>query len=182
MARYAALSQEAGIVPIVEPEELIDGDHTIEQCYDATQAILSSLFRELTLQRVELSGLLLKTSMVLAGKQAPQWPSPVADVARETVRCLRATIPPAVPGVVFLSGGQTETQASAHLDAMTRLGPQPWELSFSYARALQGPAMAAWKGDASNVEAGQKALYHRARLTSAARMGRYSPEMEDEAA
>jgi fructose-bisphosphate aldolase class I len=178
LARFAALSQEAGLVPIVEPEVLMDGGHTIERCFDATQRTLRRLFWELLGQRVELPGALLKTNMVLSGKDCPQQAS-IPEVAEATVRCLKTVVPPAVPGIVFLSGGQSDELATAHLDAMNKLGPQPWELSFSYGRALQAPAIKAWKGEDSNVPAGQKALFHRARLNGAARSGSYSPAMEE---
>lgn len=181
LARYAALSQEGGLVPIVEPEVLMDGDHTIERCYDATAKMLTALFDQLARHRVALEGTLLKTNMVLSGKDAPQRAG-VEEVAEQTVRCLRATVPREIPGIVFLSGGQSDEEATAHLSAMNRLEKGPWELSFSYGRALQAPALKAWKGSEANVEAGQKALYHRARLNGAARSGAYSPEMENEAA
>ncbi len=181
LARYAALSQEAGLVPIVEPEVLMDGDHSIERCYEVTSRTLTALFAELGEHRVGLEGTLLKTNMVLSGKSAAQR-AEVDEVARQTVRCLTDTVPAEIPGVVFLSGGQSDQEATAHLDAMNKLGTHPWELSFSYGRALQAPALEAWKGDRSNVEAGQKALYHRARLNGAARSGSYSPDMEQQAA
>ena len=181
LARFAALSQEAGLVPIVEPEVLMDGDHTIERCYDASKRTLEVLFEQLAMHRVSLPGTLLKTNMVLSGKEAPEQAS-VEEVAQQTVRCLRETVPSEIPGIVFLSGGQSDEQATAHLNAMNQLGKAPWELSFSYGRALQAPALKAWKGEPSNVEAGQNALYHRARLNGAARSGSYSAEMEDQAA
>ena len=181
LARYAALSQEAGLVPIVEPEVLMDGDHSIEQCYEVTGRTLGSLFQHLDMHRVDLAGTLLKTNMVLSGKSAEQRAG-VEEVARETVRCLSETVPAEIPGIVFLSGGQSDQEATAHLDAMNKIGRHPWELSFSYGRALQAPALEAWKGDPSNVEAGQRALYHRARLNGAARSGTYSPDMEQAAA
>jgi len=178
LARYAALCQEAGLVPIVEPEVLMDGDHTIERCFEVTEAVLSSVFRALRDQRVALEHLLLKPNMVLPGTDCPRQAS-VAEVAEATVRCLLRAVPAAVPGVVFLSGGQAEELATARLNAMNTLtGPYPWELSFSYARALQGPAMKAWGGEARNIAAGQKAFYHRARCNGAARYARYTPELE----
>ena len=180
LARYAALSQEAGLVPIVEPEVLMDGDHSIERCYEVTHKTLTALFEHLSLHRVDLAGTLLKTNMVLSGKDASERAG-VEEVARETVRCLTETVPTDIPGIVFLSGGQSDQEATAHLDAMNKLGSHPWELSFSYGRALQAPALDAWKGDPSNVEAGQKALYHRAKLNGAARSGSYSPDMEEAA-
>jgi fructose-bisphosphate aldolase, class I len=181
LARFAALSQESGHVPIVEPEVLMDGDHSIERCYDATSRTLRALFQELEDARVDLAGTLLKTNMVLSGKDAGQQAG-IEEVARETVRVLKENVPAEVPGVVFLSGGQTDELSTAHLNAMNKLGDAPWELSFSYGRALQAPSLNAWKGDAANVEAGQKALYHRAKLNGAARTGSYSEEMENEAA
>ena len=181
LGRFAALSQEAGLVPIVEPEVLMDGDHSIERCAEVTERTLRALFEELRAARVELEGALLKTNMVLSGKGATEQAG-VEDVARETVKVLKAAVPPEIPGVVFLSGGQTDELSTAHLNAMNKLGGVPWELSFSYGRALQAPSLNAWKGEASNVEAGQKALYHRARLNGAARTGSYSEDMENEAA
>ena len=181
LARFAQLSQEQGFVPIVEPEVLMDGDHSIDACYEATRRTLSALFAELEQGRVELSGTLLKTNMVLSGKDAPDRAG-VEEVAKETVRCLAEVVPPEIPGIVFLSGGQGDVEATAHLSEMNKLGDHPWELSFSYGRALQAPSLDAWKGDPANVEAGQKALYHRARMNGAARSGDYSAELENEAA
>ena len=180
LARYAALSQEAGLVPIVEPEVMMDGDHSIDRCYEVTAQTLEALFQQLNLHNVDLTGTLLKTNMVLSGKDASDRAG-VDEVARRTVECLKETVPDEIPGIVFLSGGQNDQEATAHLDAMNKLGSHPWELSFSYGRALQAPALEAWKGDPSNVEAGQKALYHRARLNGAARSGSYSPDMEQAA-
>ncbi len=177
LARYAALSQEAGIVPIVEPEVLMDGDHTLERCYEATARTLKAVFGELFDQRVELEGMLLKPNMVLSGKDASEQAS-VEEVAEATLRCFRETVPAAVPGIVFLSGGQTDELATAHLNAMNARGGHPWQLSFSYGRALQAPALKAWRGDAGNVEAGQQAFLRRAKLNGAARSGLYAPEME----
>jgi fructose-bisphosphate aldolase class I len=182
LARYAALCQEQDIVPIVEPEVLIDGDHSIERCYEVTQQTLHSTFDQLHEHRVELSGMLLKPNMVISGKEAPRQAG-VEEVARATVECLVRTVPAAVPGIVFLSGGQSDKQATAHLNAMNALFENlPWELSFSYARALQDLPMKTWKGDPSNVEEAQRAFYHRAKMNSAARSGSYSEEMEDQAA
>lgn len=177
LARYAALSQEAGLVPIVEPEVLMDGDHTIERCYDVTARTLKTVFGELFDQRVGFEEMLLKPNMVLSGKDCPTQAS-VKEVASSTVRCLSEVVPGAVPGIVFLSGGQSDEVATAHLSAMNELGPHPWELSFSYGRALQAPALKAWKGEPANVPAGQDAFYHRAKCNSAARFGKYTPEME----
>ncbi len=182
LARYAALCQEQDLVPIVEPEVLIDGDHSIEQCYDATEWMLNTTFDEIYEHGVELSGMLLKPNMVISGKDAPEQAG-VEEVARATVECLLGTVPAAVPGIVFLSGGQTDLQATAHLNAMNKMYDNlPWELSFSYARALQGQPMEIWGGSTDKVEAAQKAFYHRAKMNSAARSGSYSEEMEDQAA
>ena len=181
LARYAALSQEAGLVPIVEPEVLMDGAHSIDRCYEVTRTMLVALFDEMRAHRVQLEGSLLKTNMVLSGKEASERAG-VEEVAQATVKCLGETVPDEVPGIVFLSGGQSDEEATAHLNAMNKLDHGPWELSFSYGRALQAPALKAWKGEAANVEAGQRALYHRARLNGAARTGSYSEEMETQAA
>jgi fructose-bisphosphate aldolase class I len=177
LARYAALCQEAGIVPIVEPEVLMDGDHTIERSAAVTASVLQAVFHALSGQRCELEGLLLKPNMVLSGYGAPVKAS-VDEVATATVRCFRHVVPAAVPGIVFLSGGQSDEDATAHLNAMNQLGPHPWQLSFSYGRALQAPALKAWKGDVTNVDAGRAAFLHRARLNGAARTGSYTPAME----
>ena len=177
LARFAALTQEAGMVPIVEPEVMMEGDHAVEACYEASERTLRALFEQLHQHRVVLEGALLKTNMVLAGKKCATQAG-VDEVARETIRCFRNTVPPAVPGIVFLSGGQDDIPATVHLNAMNQMGPHPWELSFSYGRALQAPALKAWKGDPSNVDAGQQALLHRARCNGAARYGKYSEQME----
>jgi fructose-bisphosphate aldolase, class I len=178
LARYAALCQEAGLVPIVEPEVLIDGGHAIGRCYEATEATLHATYAALYEQRVELTGTLLKPNMVISGKDAAEQAG-VEEVARSTVECLLRNVPAAVPGIVFLSGGQSDRQATAHLNAMNRLYANlPWELSFSYARALQEEPMKTWAGDAANVEAAQRAFYHRAKMNGAARSGSYSEEME----
>jgi len=182
LARYAALCQETGLVPIVEPEVLIDGDHTLERCYDASRATLRRVFSELAMQQVDFGGMILKASMVLSGKSCPQHAG-IQEVADATVRCLLNTVPAAVAGVAFLSGGQTPEEASAHLNAMNATYRNlPWPLSFSYARALQDPAMQAWKGSAANLAAAQKQLAHRARLNGAATLGNYNAGMEKEAA
>jgi fructose-bisphosphate aldolase class I len=181
LARYAGLCQEAGIVPIVEPEVLMDGDHTIETSFRVTSKVLNALYTELHDQRVELEGTLLKPNMVLSGYDAPEKAS-ADEVAELTIRCFLRHVPAAVPGIVFLSGGQSDEDATAHLNAMNARGPHPWELSFSYGRALQAPALKAWRGDPANVEAAQKAFYRRAKFNSAARSGSYAPEMEREAA
>jgi fructose-bisphosphate aldolase class I len=177
LARYAALCQEAGLVPIVEPEVLMDGEHTIEESLLATARVQEAVFRELVHQRVALEGMLLKPNMVLSGYSCPQRAS-VDEVAETTLRCFRWTVPAAVAGIVFLSGGQSNEDATAHLDAMNRRGPHPWPLSFSYGRALQASALEAWKGDPANVAAGRAAFLHRARLNGAARSGSYTPDME----
>ena len=181
LARYAAASQAAGLVPIVEPEVLMDGDHSIERCYEVTADTLNNVFSELHRARVDLEGLLLKPNMVLPGKESLEQAS-VEEVAATTVRCLRSTVPAAVPGIVFLSGGQSPEQATRHLNAMNQLGDHPWELSFSYGRALQEPSLEAWRGEPENVARAQELFYHRARLNSAARYGEYSPDMESVAA
>jgi fructose-bisphosphate aldolase class I len=181
LARYAALCQEAGIVPIVEPEVLMDGDHDIARCEEATTATLESVFAALPAQRVALEGMILKPNMVLSGKSCPKQAG-VAEVAEATVRCFRRTVPAAVPGIAFLSGGQSAELASAHLNAMNRLGSLPWPLSFSYSRALQDPVLKAWKGQNTNVAAAQKIFHHRASCNSAARYGKYTREMEAAAA
>jgi fructose-bisphosphate aldolase class I len=165
----------------VEPEVLMDGDHTIDRCREVTEATLEAVFIELFSQRVVYEGMLLKPNMVISGKDCPQQAGP-EEVAEKTVRCFRGTVPAAVPGVVFLSGGQSDEEATANLNAMNALGPQPWELSFSYGRALQAPSLKAWKGEDANVQAGQDALAHRARLNGAARDGSYTSEMEKELA
>ena len=167
LARYAAICQERGMVPIVEPEVLIDGDHTLARCAEVTEAVLHEVFHALHRHRVVLEHLLLKPSMVLPGKAQAQQATP-AEVAAQTIRILRRTVPAAVASVNFLSGGQTPEEATANLDAMNRLGRQPWQLSFSYGRALQEPALQAWKGQAANARNSQDALLERARLNSAA--------------
>ena len=181
LARYAAESQAAGLVPIVEPEVLMDGGHDLQACEEATEATLASVYTQLLGQRVELEGTLLKPNMVLSGKDCPQQAS-VEEVAEATLRCFRRTVPAAVPGIVFLSGGQSPEQATAHLNAMNAIGGAPWQLSFSYGRALQETALKAWKGDAANIEAAKRAFYLRARLNGAARHGEYTLAMEREAA
>ncbi len=181
LARYAALSQDAGLVPIIEPEVLMDGDHSIEDCFDATKRTLTAVFAQLADHRVELPGALLKTNMVVSGKgNAKQ--ADLNEIAGKTIEVLRATVPDDLPGVVFLSGGMSDEEATARLNAMNKLGDLPWELSFSYGRALQAPALKAWKGDPSNVEAGQRALHHRAKMNGLARSGSYRDDMENEAA
>ncbi len=181
LARFAALSQEAGLVPIVEPEVLMDGDHTIERCEEVTETALKSTFFQLHAHRVDLEGALLKPNMVLSGKDCPRQAG-VDEVAEATVRCLRRAVPAALPGIVFLSGGQSAVVATAHLNAMNALGGQPWELSFSYGRALQGPTLEAWDGKSEKVPAAQQVFYHRAKCNGAARYGKYSASMEVSAA
>jgi fructose-bisphosphate aldolase class I len=180
LGRYAALCQEAGLVPIVEPEVLMDGGHTIERCEEVTTEVLSRVYAELSAQRVRLEGTLLKPNMVIAGKKCPVQ-ADVSTVSGHTVRTLKRTVPPAVPGIVFLSGGQTPRQATEHLGAMNGAGRHPWELSFSYGRALQDPVLKAWKGQPGNVQAAQNAFLHRSRLNGAARAGKYHPGMEEAA-
>jgi fructose-bisphosphate aldolase class I len=181
LARYAALSQEGGLVPIVEPEVLMDGDHSIETSFDVTSRTLHAVFTELRDQRVHFEQMLLKPNMVLSGYEAPQRAG-VQEVAEATIRCFRRHVPAAVPGIVFLSGGQTDEDATAHLNAMNAIGPHPWELSFSYGRALQTGALKAWAGEVANVQAGQAAYLHRARMNGLARSGSYSPDMETKVA
>ena len=181
LARYAALSQEAGLVPIVEPEVLMDGDHDIARCAEVTEAALQMTFRELFNQNVVLEGMVLKPNMVVPGKECGKQNS-VEEVAEMTVKVLRRQVPGAVPGIAFLSGGQSEEEATAHLNAMNAMGGNPWELSFSYGRALQASALRIWRGEADNVPAAQAAFAHRAKMNSLARSGEYRPEMEQEAA
>jgi len=180
LARYAALCQEAGLVPIVEPEVLMDGAHTLEQCCEVTEEVLRMVFNQLYTQRVTLEGMILKPNMVLPGLTCPKQAA-VDEVADATVMCLLRAVPAAVPGIAFLSGGQSGELASARLNAMnvrfkSRL---PWALAFSFARAIQQPALEIWQGDEAHVSAAQQALYHRARCNSAARLGQYRPEMEN---
>ena len=178
LARYAALCQEQGIVPIVEPEVLMDGSHTIERCEDVTSSILHAVFHALFEQCVRLEGMLLKPNMVIAGKNCPKQAS-VQEVATATVRCLRRHVPAAVPGIVFLSGGQSEVLATSHLNAINKLDlPKPWKISFSYGRALQDPAMEAWHGKQQNLKAAQQAFYQRAKCNSAAAIGKYTSALE----
>src|SRR5208282_6034584 len=181
LARYAALCQEAGLVPVVEPEVLMAGDHTLERCNELTEEVLRTVFNQLYLQRVQLEGLILKPNMVLPGLTCPTQET-VDEVAEATVKCLFRAVPAAVPGIMFLSGGQSPELASARLNAMnvrfkSRL---PWALAFSFARAIQQPALEIWKGRQANAAAAQQALYHRARCNSAARLGRYGVEMEND--
>ncbi len=177
LARYAALCQELDIVPIVEPEVLMDGSHGIERCEDVTSKVLEAVFTELDAHRVLFEGMLLKPNMVIPGLKCTQQES-VERVAEATMRCMKRYVPAAVPGIVFLSGGQSVEVATAHLNAMNRLRPHPWEVSFSYGRALQAPVLAAWKGDEDNVLTAQKALLKRCMLNGLARDGEYNIEME----
>jgi fructose-bisphosphate aldolase, class I len=181
LARYAALCQSAQIVPIVEPEVLMDGDHDIERCYEVTQRVLNKTFQELRVQRVELEGMILKPNMVVPGKKSPKQ-VPVEEVAEKTVRLLKACVPAAVPGIAFLSGGQSDEDATAHLDAMNRIGRLPWRLTFSYGRALQAAPQRAWSGKPENVAAGQRAFTHRARMNSLAARGEWKADLEKKAA
>lgn len=176
LARYAALSQEAGLVPIVEPEVLMDGDHEIDVCREVTTRMLTAVYAQLEAHRVDLRGSLLKPNMVLPGKGART--APPEEVAEQTIACLSETVPEEVPGVVFLSGGQSDTEATANLDALNRRGPHPWELSFSYGRALQQPALKAWSGDDSKRDEAQAAYLHRCRMTGLARRGEWSEDAE----
>jgi fructose-bisphosphate aldolase class I len=181
LARYSALCQEASIVPIVEPEVLLDGGHTIEHCYDATEATLTSLFAALRAYNVSLEHTVLKASMVVSGKECPKQAG-VDRVAEDTVRCLKRTVPAALPGVVFLSGGQSDEAATAHLNEMARMPGLPWPLTFSYSRALQNAALKTWCGAPGNVAAAQRAFHHRARMNSFAAQGKYRTDLEKQAA
>jgi fructose-bisphosphate aldolase class I len=177
LARYAALCVEGGLVPIVEPEVLMDGAHDIERCYEVTERTLRKVFTALYEQRVRLEEIILKPNMVLSGKDCPQQ-ADVRQVAEATLSCFRQAVPAALPGIVFLSGGQSDVEATAHLSEMNRIGGGPWELSFSYGRALQAPPLRAWAGKAENLAAGQKAYLHRAKCNGAARSGSYTEAME----
>ena len=180
LARYAALCQEGGLVPIVEPEVLMDGDHTIERSFEVTSHTLHAVFTELRDQRVHPEGILLKPNMVLAGYDCPEQVSD-EEIAQQTIRCFRRHVPAAIPGIVFLSGGQSEEDATRRLNAINAIGPHPWKVSFSYGRALQAAALKAWGGHDENVEAAQRAYYHRAKMNGAAATGMYAPELEREA-
>ncbi len=180
LARYAALCQEAGLVPIVEPEVLMDGTHTIERAGDVTAAVLEAVFHALYEQQCAYEGLLLKPNMVLPGYECSKQASD-DEIAAASVRVYEWTVPAAVPGIVFLSGGQSDEQATARLNAMNLTAPHPWELSFSYGRALQAAAQQAWKGNAANRDAAQRAFYHRAKMNSVARLGKYSADLEQAA-
>ncbi|MBL8846720.1 MAG: fructose-bisphosphate aldolase class I [Hyphomicrobium zavarzinii] len=180
LARYAALCQEAGIVPIVEPEVLMDGEHSshdIDECYRVTEWTLRTVFRELYDARVSLEGMILKPNMVIAGQKSARQSSP-EEVAEKTLRCLKSTVPAAVPGIAFLSGGQSDEAATQHLSLMNAAGNLPWALTFSYGRALQAAALSAWGGKAENVAAGQRAFTHRARMNSLAALGKWEAKLE----
>jgi fructose-bisphosphate aldolase class I len=178
LARYAALCQEASLVPIVEPEVLMDGSHSIERCEGVTAMVVHAVFQALSEQRVAIESMLLKPNMVVPGKASPR-PASVQEVATATLRCLLQNVPAHVPGIVFLSGGQSDRLATAHLNAINRLpGPKPWKLSFSYGRALQDAALEAWHGRDENLKTAQEALSHRARCNGAASLGRYTDDME----
>lgn len=179
LARYAALCQEADFVPMVEPEVLIDGDHSIEKCYEVTAETLKTLFEELKEQGVMLEGTILKTSMVITGKGAEVQAS-VEEVAEMTVKCLKENVPAELAGIVFLSGGQTEQQATKNLDAMNRNGDLPWPLSFSYGRAIQGPALKLWADNQTDIDRAQRALVHRSKCNALATQGQYTEEVEHE--
>jgi fructose-bisphosphate aldolase class I len=181
LARYSALCQEASIVPIVEPEVLLDGNHTIDRCYEVSEATLSALFASLRAYNVSLEHTILKASMVLPGKDCLKQ-AKVEQVAEYTVRCLKRNVPAALPGIVFLSGGQSDVDATAHLNAMASMSKLPWPLTFSYSRALQNPALNTWRGSSDNVAAAQRAFYHRARMNSLASQGKYRPDLEKQAA
>jgi fructose-bisphosphate aldolase class I len=181
LARYAALCQEQEIVPIVEPEVLMDGDHDIDRCYSASEWALKATFEELYYNRVALEGIVLKPNMAIPGKKSSKQAS-VEEVAEKTVRLLRACVPGAVPGIAFLSGGQSDEDATAHLDAMNKHGPLPWKLTFSYGRALQAAPQKAWGGKSENVAAAQRAFAHRARMNSLAALGQWKQDLEKKAA
>ncbi len=180
LARYAALCQESGLVPIVEPEVLMDGDHSIERSFHVTSHTLHAVFTELRDQRIHPEGILLKPNMVLPGYESSEEVSD-EEIARQTIQCFRRHVPAAVPGIVFLSGGQSEEEATRRLNGINDVGPHPWKVSFSYGRALQASALKAWGGHEENVEAAQRAYYHRAKMNSLAQTGTYTPELEKEA-
>jgi fructose-bisphosphate aldolase, class I len=181
LARYAALCQAAQIVPIVEPEVLMDGGHDIDRCYDVTSRVLNKTFQELRVQRVALEGMILKPNMAISGKKSAKQAS-VEEVAEKTIRMLKACVPAAVPGIAFLSGGQSDEEATAHLNAMNRIGHLPWPLTFSYGRALQAAPQKAWSGKSENVAAGQRAFTHRARMNALASRGEWANDLEKKAA
>ncbi|TGT78512.1 fructose-bisphosphate aldolase class I [bacterium M00.F.Ca.ET.159.01.1.1] len=177
LARYAALCQEAGIVPIVEPEVLMDGAHSIDTCYDVSKATLVKLYDELYAAHVVLEGSILKPNMVISGKKSGKTDSP-EEIAEKTIKLFREVVPAAVPGIAFLSGGQEDEEATANLNAINAIGPHPWKLTFSYGRALQAAPQKAWSGKASNVAAGQAAFTHRAHMNHLAALGKWQPALE----
>ena len=177
LARYAALCQQSQIVPIVEPEVLMDGDHDIDRCFEVTEFVLKETFQQLYIQRVPLEGIVLKPNMAVPGKKSSKKAS-VQEVAEKTVKMLKACVPGAVPGIAFLSGGQSDEEATAHLDAMNKIGGLPWNLTFSYGRALQAAPQKAWSGKTENVAAAQAAFLHRARMNSLAAKGAWAKDME----
>jgi len=181
LARYAALCQDEQIVPIVEPEVLMDGDHDIDRCYSVSEWVLKATFEELYYSRVALEGMVLKPNMAISGKKSAKRAS-VEEVAEKTVRLLKACVPASVPGIAFLSGGQSDEEATAHLDAMNKLGPLPWKLTFSYGRALQAAPQKAWGGKSENVAAAQRAFSHRARMNGLAALGQWKQDLEKKAA
>jgi fructose-bisphosphate aldolase class I len=181
LARYAALCQVNDIVPIVEPEILMDGEHDIERCYEVTEFVLKETFQQLYYQRVKLEGMVLKPNMAIAGKKSKEQAS-VQEVAEKTVKMLKECVPSAVPGIAFLSGGQSDEEATAHLDAMNKIGGLPWKLTFSYGRALQAAPQKAWSGKRENVATAQRAFAHRAAMNGLAALGQWQPELEKEAA
>ncbi len=181
LARYAALCQQAQIVPIVEPEVLMDGAHDIDRCYEVTQWVLKETFQQLYFQRVELEGIVLKPNMAVPGKKSAKKAS-VEEVAEKTVRMLKDCVPGAVPGIAFLSGGQSDEEATAHLDAMNKIGNLPWKLTFSYGRALQAAPQKAWSGKSENVAAAQRAFTHRAMMNGLASLGEWKQDLEKKAA
>jgi len=181
LARYAALCQEASIVPMIEPEVLLDGGHSVERCEEVTEATLRATYAACAAHHVSVEHLILKTSMVVSGKENPRQ-APVDEVAERTVRVLKRTVPAAQPGIVFLSGGQSDEAATAHLNAMAAMRGLPWPLTFSYSRALQNPALKTWRGEAKNAVAAQKAFHHRAHMNGLAAVGKWKPELERQAA
>jgi fructose-bisphosphate aldolase class I len=181
LARYAALCQAAQIVPIVEPEVLMDGDHDIDRCYEVTQRVLNKTFQELRVQRVGLEGMILKPNMAISGKKSAKQAG-VQEVAEKTIRLLKTCVPAAVPGIAFLSGGQSDEEATAHLNAINAIGGLPWKVTFSYGRALQAAPQKAWSGKSENVAAGQRAFSHRAQMNGLASTGKWTTDLEKKAA
>jgi fructose-bisphosphate aldolase class I len=181
LARYAALCQEASIVPMIEPEVLLDGNHSVERCEEVTEATLRATYAACAAHHVSVEHLILKTSMVVSGKDHARQ-APVDEVAERTVRVLKRAVPAAQPGIVFLSGGQSDEAATAHLNAMAAMKGLPWPLTFSYSRALQNPALKTWRGEAKNASAAQKAFHHRAHMNGLASVGKWKPELERQAA